>query len=45
MSMCVDICRTIFIDGQYKRCYANGGTGQHGSEEIKEKQGIIRKTY
>ena len=32
-------------DGQYKRCYADGGTGQHGSGEIKEKQGIIRKTY
>lgn len=45
MSMRVDICRMIFIDGQYKRCYADGGTGQHGSEEIKEKQVIIRKTY
>ncbi len=43
--MCVDICRTIFIDGQCKRCYADGGTGQHGSERNKEKQGIIRKTY
>lgn len=41
--MCVDICRMIFIDGQYKRCYADGGTGQCGSEEIKEKQGIIKK--
>lgn len=43
--MCVDICRTIFIDGQCKRCYADGGTGQHGSERNKEKQGIIRKIY
>jgi hypothetical protein len=28
-----------------KRCYADGGTGQHGSGRNKEKQGIIRKTY
>lgn len=40
--MCVDICRTIFIDGQCKRCYADGGTGQHGSERNKEKQGKTR---
>ena len=45
MSMRVDICRTIFIDGKCKRCYADGETGQHGSERNREKQGIIRKTY
>ena len=33
MSMRVDICRTILIDGQYKRCYADDGTD---NMEVKE---------
>lgn len=48
MSIYVDICRTILIDGQYKRCYADDGTDNMEVKETrknKEKQGIIRNTY
>ena len=33
MSIYVDICRTILIDGQYKRCYSDDGTD---NMEVKE---------
>lgn len=33
VSICVDICRTILIDGRYKRCYADVGTD---NMEVKE---------
>lgn len=48
VSIYVDICRTILIDGRYKRCYADVGTDNMEVKETrknKEKQGIIRNTY
>ena len=35
MSIYVDICRTILIDGQYKRCYADDGTDNMEVKETK----------
>lgn len=36
VSIYVDICRTILIDGRYKRCYADVGTDNMKAKETRK---------